>query len=92
MPLVLRVRFPDQSRMTEVTENLSRGGIFVQTERTFTQGQQVGLALSFPGLLDPVEVVGTVAWVRPGSPESPGGVGIRVVREQDQQEAILAVL
>ena len=85
VPLVLRVRFPDQSRMTEVTENLSRGGIFVQTDRTFAQGQQVGLALSFPGLLDPVEVVGTVAWVRPGSPEAPGGVGIRVIREQDRQ-------
>ena len=85
MPLVLRVRFPDQSRMAEVTENLSRGGIFVQTDRSFTQGQQVGLALSFPGLVDPVEVVGTVAWVRPVSPEAPAGVGIRVVRDEDRQ-------
>lgn len=85
MPLVLRVRFPDQSRMTEVTENLSKGGIFVQTDRAFTVGQQVGLALSFPGLLDPVEVIGTVAWLRPASAEAPAGVGIRVVREEDRQ-------
>ncbi|MFY0573133.1 TIGR02266 family protein [Cystobacter fuscus] len=85
VPLVLRVRFPDQARMTEVTENLSRGGIFVQTDRSFTVGESVGLALSFPGLLDPVEVVGTVAWVRPVSPEAPGGVGIRVLQAEDRQ-------
>lgn len=71
--------------MTEVTENLSRGGIFVQTDRVFTPGQEVGLALSFPGLLNPVEVVGTVAWVRAASAEAPAGVGIRVVRDQDRQ-------
>ncbi|MFY0584245.1 hypothetical protein ACN28S_67010 [Cystobacter fuscus] len=35
--------------MTEVTENLSRGGIFVQTDRSFTVGESVGLALSFRG-------------------------------------------
>jgi len=85
VPLVLRVRFPDQSRLAEVTENLSRGGIFVQTDRSFTLGQQVGLALSVPGMVDPVEVVGTVAWVRAVAPDAPAGVGIRVVRDQDRQ-------
>ncbi len=85
VPFVLRVRFPDQARMVAVTENLSKGGIFVQTDRVFTPGQEVGLALSFPGLMNPVEVVGTVAWVRPATAEAPGGVGIRVVRDQDRQ-------
>ncbi|HEY0097048.1 MAG TPA: TIGR02266 family protein [Archangium sp.] len=85
VPLVLRVQFPNQERMVAVTENLSKGGIFVQTERTFTPGQELGLALSFPGLMNPVQVVGTVAWVRPASDEAPGGVGIRVVRDQDRQ-------
>jgi uncharacterized protein (TIGR02266 family) len=85
VPLVLRVQFPNQERMVAVTENLSRGGIFVQTDRAFTPGEEVGLALSFPGLLNPVEVVGTVAWIRPASAEAPGGVGIRVVRDQDRQ-------
>ncbi|REG20689.1 uncharacterized protein (TIGR02266 family) [Archangium gephyra] len=85
VPLVLRVQFPNQERMVAVTENLSKGGIFVQTDRTFTPGQELGLALSFPGLMNPVQVVGTVAWVRPASDEAPGGVGIRVVRDQDRQ-------
>ena len=84
-PLVLRVDYPDQDRRRDFTENLSKGGIFVQTERVFEVGQEVALALSFPGLLNPVEVVGTVTRVRPASPAAPAGVGIRVVGEQDRQ-------
>jgi uncharacterized protein (TIGR02266 family) len=84
-PLVLRVDYPDQDRRRDFTENLSKGGIFVQTERPFVVGQEVTLALSFPGLLNPVQVVGTVTRVRPASPAAPAGVGIRVAGEQDRQ-------
>jgi uncharacterized protein (TIGR02266 family) len=85
VPLVLRVGYPDQGKLKDFTENLSKGGLFVQTDRPFRPGQELALSLSFPGLLNPVEVVGTVAWVRPASPEAPGGVGIRVLRDQDRQ-------
>jgi len=85
VPLVLRVDYPDHSRLRDVTENLSRGGLFIQSERAFEVGQDVSVALSFPGLLNPVEVQGTVTWVRPASSEAPGGAGIRVLREQDRQ-------
>ncbi|HSP78767.1 MAG TPA: TIGR02266 family protein [Myxococcaceae bacterium] len=85
LSLVLRVDYPDHARLRDVTENLSRGGLFVQTERAFEVGQEVALALSFPDLLNPVQVLGAVAWIRPASAEAPGGVGIRVVRDQDRQ-------
>ncbi len=85
MPLVLRVQYPEPARIQDFTENLSKGGLFVQTDRAFDVGQELALALSFPGLLNPVEVVGTVAWVRPGTAETPGGVGIRVLSDQDRQ-------
>jgi uncharacterized protein (TIGR02266 family) len=85
VPLVLRVQYPDQARIKDFTENLSKGGLFVQTDRAFAIGQELALALSFPGLLNPVEVVGTVAWVRPATAEAPGGVGIRVLNDQDRQ-------
>ena len=39
-------------------------------------GDELPLALSFPGLLDPVEIVGTVAWVRPAAQRAVGRVGI----------------
>ena len=82
---MLRVQYPDQARIRDFTENLSKGGLFVQTDRPFAMGQELALALSFPGLMDPVEVVGTVAWVRPATAEAPGGVGIRVLGDQDRQ-------
>ena len=85
-PIVLRVAYSDQQQGLDATENLSRGGLFVQTERGFRVGEEVTVSLSFPGLLNPVQVTGTIAWVRPASPPSfPAGVGIQVEREQDRQ-------
>ncbi|MCY1044312.1 TIGR02266 family protein [Corallococcus sp. bb12-1] len=85
IPTVLRVDYPHGRPLRDVTENLSAGGFFVQTEQLFVVGDELRLALSFPGLLDPVEVSGTVAWVRLAAPDQPGGVGIRVESEQDRR-------
>ncbi|MBX5483506.1 MAG: TIGR02266 family protein [Myxococcaceae bacterium] len=85
LPWVLRVDYPDRDRCLDATENLSQGGLFIQTDQTFDVGQPVPLSLSFPGLLDPIELVGVVAWVRPSKGEERGGVGIRVEREADKK-------
>ena len=85
IPTILRVDYPHGRPLRDVTENLSAGGFFVQTEQLFVVGDELRLALSFPGLLDPVEVGGTVAWVRLAAPDQPGGVGIRVESEQDRR-------
>lgn len=84
-PWVLRVDYPDRERCLDATENLSSNGLFIQTDQLFEVGQPVPLSLSFPGLLDPIEIVGTVAWVRPPRTEERGGVGVRVERELDRQ-------
>lgn len=93
-PLVLRVDYPDQRQGLDATENLSREGLFVQTERPFAVGQEVSVALSFPGLLAPVQVTGTVSWARMASSQGPAGVGLRVERPEDRQrlEALLRSL
>ncbi|CAM4290420.1 TIGR02266 family protein [Corallococcus exiguus] len=85
IPTILRVDYAHGRPVRDVTENLSTGGFFVQTEQLFAVGDELRLALSFPGLLDPVEVAGTVAWVRLAAPDQPGGVGIRVESEQDRR-------
>ena len=84
-PWVLRVDYPDQQRCLDATENLSGGGLFVQTDQVFEVGREVPLSLSFPGLLDPIQIIGTVAWVRPARGDERGGVGIRVEREADRK-------
>ena len=83
-PFVLRVNFRDRTDCLDATENLSRGGLFVQTTERFTVGQKVQLSVGFPGLLEPVALKGEVVWVRPGREDAVGGVGIRVGDEADR--------
>jgi len=78
LPFVLRVHFRDRSEAVSATENLSRGGLFVQTSEALAPGDRVALAISFPGLLEPVPLDGEVVWVRVPRPDAVGGLGIRV--------------
>lgn len=57
----------------DVTENLSRGGTFVATNRELAIGTHVQLVLSFPGLLEPIAIEGTVRWTRTDPPDAPPG-------------------
>jgi uncharacterized protein (TIGR02266 family) len=78
VPFVLRVHFQDRAAALNATENLSRGGLFVQTSEKLQPGAPVFLAVSFPGLLQPVPLAGEVVWVRLPRPDAVGGLGIRV--------------
>ena len=92
-PFVLKVTYADRKQIADATENLSKAGIFIQTDQPWQVGDIVPLSLSFPGLLDPVEIVGRVAWVRPALGSGVGGVGIAVNGDIDRQrlENLLAV-
>src|SRR5688572_19028872 len=59
--------------LSDYTDNLSSGGTFVATARELEVGSAVRLALSFPGLLEPISVDGVVRWIREGEER---GVGI----------------
>lgn len=85
-PLVLRVSYSDRGQAIDATENLSRGGLFIQTERLWATGDAVTVCLSFPGLMNPVEVKGVVAWIRPETFEARGGVGVQVDDERDREK------
>lgn len=88
-PFLLRVEYPGgQEYFTEWTENLSAGGLFVRTERCFRRGETIKLALSFPGLLEPVEIEGRVAWVRAVGPVQAGGIGVEVTNETGRRRLV----
>ncbi|MGE0400588.1 MAG: response regulator [Kofleriaceae bacterium] len=61
----------------DYTENLSRGGTFIQTTRDLAVGHEIQLVLSFPGLLLPISVDAIVRWRREG--EAPG-VGVEFLQ------------
>lgn len=86
VPFVLKVDYPDRDQCADATENLSHGGLFVQTAGRFEIGEMVPLSLSFPGLLKPIELVGRVTWLRGKGSENPGGIGVCCDREADRKK------
>ncbi|MGQ0504809.1 MAG: TIGR02266 family protein [Myxococcaceae bacterium] len=85
VPFILRVDFADRSALTGATENLSQGGLFIQTDEPFAVGDMIPLSLSFPGLLDPIEITGKVTRLRAASDGERAGVGVHVERESDRK-------
>jgi uncharacterized protein (TIGR02266 family) len=63
----------------DFTDNLSSGGTFVTTNRTLPIGTHVQLVLSFPGLVHPIAIDGTVRWTRGDNELGDPGAGIEFV-------------
>lgn len=77
-PLILAVQYLGAENVLDYTENLSAGGLFICTEREFAVGERVVLVVSFPQLLEPVELQVEVLRSRPGGDGTPAGVAVRV--------------
>jgi uncharacterized protein (TIGR02266 family) len=75
----------------DFTDNLSSGGTFVTTNRSLPVGTQVQLVLSFPGLLEPIAIEGTVRWARGENAEGDPGAGIEFTAGPGR-EALAAVV
>ncbi len=89
-PLILAVQYAGAERMLDYTENLSAGGLFIRTERDLAPGERVSLVLSFPQLLEPLELEVEVVRRRDGSDGSAAGVAVRVPDEAAADRARLA--
>jgi uncharacterized protein (TIGR02266 family) len=75
-PVTLFVEYEGADDLVgDYTENLSSGGTFVATNRELPIGTHIKLVLSFPGLLEPIAIEGTVRWTR-GEDEG-AGAGIQ---------------
>jgi uncharacterized protein (TIGR02266 family) len=72
-PLVLAA---STGASTCVTENLSEGGAFLQTDEPFELGQRLRVRLFFPGLLEPVQLDGVVIWRREATSGVSSGIGL----------------
>ena len=89
-PLVLTADFHGGSgAVRDYTENLSAGGLFIRTERSFSPGERISLVLSFPGLLAPQELEVEVLRGRAGGPKGPAGVAVVVPEDaHDSRERL----
>jgi uncharacterized protein (TIGR02266 family) len=76
-PVMLFVEYEGADDLIgDFTENLSTGGTFVSTARPLPVETRVQLVLSFPGLLEPISIEGTVRWHRTDE-EGGSGAGIQ---------------
>jgi uncharacterized protein (TIGR02266 family) len=92
-PLILAVDYREgAAAVRDYTENLSAGGLFVRTTREFQAGDLVSLVVSFPELLEPVELVTEVVWIRRAGGREPQGVALWVPPERVHDRGRLAEL
>jgi uncharacterized protein (TIGR02266 family) len=66
--VTLRVDYDDADDLiTDYTQNLSTGGACIASSRELPVGTEIRLALSFPGLVEPIRVAAIVRWARGGT-------------------------
>lgn len=77
MPYTVQVEFRTASSfLVAYSVNLSRGGLFLETDQDIPTGSITEVALQIPGQ-EPISLVGVVAWRRgDDSGEGPPGLGI----------------
>ncbi len=79
----LRVKFPSLDVLEhDYSEDISRGGIFIQTKKPRSVGERLILTLVHPETGQEIELLGEVVRVNNEDPQSPGtqtGMGIRFV-------------
>ncbi len=89
-PLILAVQYQGAETVLDYTENLSASGLFICTEREFEVGERVALVLSFPQLIEPVELQVEVLRRRAGGDGTPAGVAVRVPEDRPADRERLA--
>jgi uncharacterized protein (TIGR02266 family) len=81
--LLLKVEYPEMADfLHDYTENISKGGTFIYSEKEWTSGDRINIALSFPGLLKPITLAAEVVWVRR---DVNPGIGVKFLFEDDPQ-------
>jgi uncharacterized protein (TIGR02266 family) len=89
-PLILAVQYVGAESVLDYTENLSATGLFIRTEREFEIGERVTLVISFPQLLEPVELEVEIVRKRAPSLDAPCGVAVRVPDDRVEDRERLA--
>ena len=79
--VLLKVEYNEpQDLLSDYLTDLAEGGLFIRTSVPFTVGQKLSFAVSFPGLMDPMELQGVVRWkMVPAQPDDPAGVGVEFI-------------
>lgn len=90
--VLLKIEYREPTGLlSDYIMNLAEGGLFIHTNLSFSLGQMISFSLSFPGILEPIELQGIVRWRRalnPNHPENLPGIGVEFAfrSEAEKQE------
>ena len=84
-PLVLKVEYPDREGfLRDYTENISKGGMMLRSQRNLAVGDTIQLLISFPGLLAKILLKGSVRWISTDG-DHDDSVGVEFDRKNQRQ-------
>ena len=92
IPVQLKVEYEDiETFITEYVRNISKGGIFIRSDKVLEKGTEFVFKLYVPMFLEPVTIKGRVAWVR--TPEEAGdsqraGMGVKFIYDSEEEQFI----
>jgi uncharacterized protein (TIGR02266 family) len=94
VPTHLKVRFTRGSTIDiSSTQEISEGGLFLITRHPLAPGTPLHLEIDTGSAAAPIEVEGTVAWVRSSEDESgPSGMGVRFNYPDEETQAAIGTL
>jgi uncharacterized protein (TIGR02266 family) len=94
VPTHLKVRFSRGSTIdVSATKEISEGGLFLITRRPLAPGTPLHLEIEGGDPGAPIDVEGTVAWVRRADDENgPAGMGIRFDHPDEEKRAAIGAL
>lgn len=88
----LTLMFKDRKSFVKAyTDNISKGGLFIMTERPLKQGEQFLLKLQVPDLPEPIKLNCEVSWVREqtDTEKRPPGMGIKFYKMTKKDNQVL---
>jgi len=88
----LSLMFKDRKSFVKAyTDNISKGGLFIMTERPLKQGEQFLLKLQVPDLPEPIKLNCEVSWVREqtDTEKRPPGMGIKFYKMTKKDNQVL---
>ena len=97
-PIELQVEYKKLNTFfSDYTNNISKGGTFIKTERSLKVGTEFVFRLVIPKLDESFELKGRVAWVNTeGESQRPeveeNGMGIRFIYDDDAQRSKFEVV
>ena len=98
-PLRLEMNYRDATGgnfLFEYSQNISKGGIFIETDTPLHMGTRLKMRFQIPGTDEELQVDGEVTWVNPvleGDDNPNPGMGVQWVGlDDDQYEQIASVV